>query len=64
MIPIPVNRFKRRLMEGDRQVGLFMALADPYVAEIAAGAGFDWLMIDGEHGPNDIRSIQIGRAHV
>ncbi len=32
-------------------------LADPYAAEIAASAGFDWLLIDGEHAPNDIRSI-------
>lgn len=29
----------------------------PYIAEISAGAGFDWLLIDGEHAPNDLRSI-------
>lgn len=32
-------------------------MADPYPAEIAATAGFDWLLIDGEHAPNDVRSI-------
>jgi 4-hydroxy-2-oxoheptanedioate aldolase len=32
-------------------------LADPYSAEICAGAGFDWLLIDGEHAPNDLRTI-------
>lgn len=32
-------------------------MADAYAAEIAAGAGFDWLLIDGEHAPNDLRSI-------
>lgn len=57
MIKLPVNRFKKRLRDGDRQVGLFMALADPYVAEIVATAQFDWIMIDAEHGPNDVRSI-------
>ena len=32
-------------------------LADPVCAEICAGAGFDWLVIDGEHAPNDVRSV-------
>ena len=31
-------------------------MADPYLAEVSATAGFDWLLIDGEHGPNDLRS--------
>ncbi len=39
------------------QIGLWLALADSYSAEICGGAGFDWLVIDGEHAPNDIRSI-------
>ena len=30
---------------------------DAYVAEITATAGFDWVLIDGEHAPNDLRSI-------
>ena len=32
-------------------------MANPYTAEVCATAGFDWLLIDGEHAPNDIRSI-------
>ncbi len=49
-----VNSFKRALAEGQRQVGLWQALANPYTAEICAGAGFDWLLFDGEHAPNDV----------
>lgn len=53
---LPPNRFKQGLA-GDRvQYGLWVGLADPVAAEIAAGAGFDWLTIDQEHAPNDARS--------
>ncbi len=38
-------------------MGCWLGLADPYCAEISASAGFDWLLIDGEHAPNDLRSI-------
>ncbi len=51
------NRFKDRLRQGTLQIGFWLSLADAYTAEICAGAGFDWLLIDGEHGPNDLRSI-------
>ena len=51
------NRFKARLLQGDLQIGCWLALADPYGAELCAGAGFDWLLIDAEHAPNDNRSI-------
>ncbi len=51
------NGFKAALQQYETQVGLWLALASPYSAEICAGAGFDWLLIDGEHAPNDVRSI-------
>jgi 4-hydroxy-2-oxoheptanedioate aldolase len=52
------NTFKAALKNGGRaQIGLWLGLANPTCAEICAGAGFDWLMIDAEHAPNDIRSI-------
>ncbi len=51
------NRFKQALAAGDVQYGYWLALADAYSAEIAATAGFDWLLIDGEHAPNDLRTI-------
>ena len=54
---MPVNTFKLRLQSGEAQIGLWLGLADPYCAELAANAGFDWLLIDGEHAPNDLRSI-------
>jgi len=51
---VPVNTVKAALREGRVQIGLWQALANAYTAEICAGAGFDWLMFDGEHAPNDI----------
>jgi len=53
---MPRNQFKRRLGEPGVQYGIWVSLADAVAAEISAGAGFDWLVIDGEHSPNDIRS--------
>lgn len=50
------NPFKHALAEGKPQFGLWAALADPYVVELLATAGFDWLLIDNEHAPNDVRS--------
>lgn len=51
------NTFKAALARREPQVGLWLALGDPYTAELCATAGFDWLLIDGEHSPNDVRSI-------
>ena len=56
---IPTNDFKRRLLAGETQFGLWSGLVDPVAAEICAGAGFDWLLIDGEHAPNDVRSVLV-----
>lgn len=54
---VAVNRFKQALREGRPQIGLWQALASPITAELCAGAGFDWLLLDGEHGPNDIPGL-------
>jgi 4-hydroxy-2-oxoheptanedioate aldolase len=51
------NTFKSALAAKSPQIGLWLGLADPYAAELCAGAGFDWVLIDGEHAPNDLRSI-------
>lgn len=56
-MPAPVNHFKHRLKAGECLHGIWLGFANPYAAEMAATAGFDWLLIDGEHAPNDIRSI-------
>ena len=53
----PLNPFKQALAERRPQIGLWLGLANAYSAELCAGAGFDWLLIDGEHAPNDLRSI-------
>ena len=53
----PVNTFKQALRERRPQIGLWMGLASDYIAEICALAGFDWLVIDGEHAPNDLNRI-------
>lgn len=54
---LPANPFKQALAERRPQIGLWQGLASHYSTEICAGAGFDWLLIDGEHSPNDLRSI-------
>ena len=56
-MPAPENTLKHRLAAGEVLHGIWLGLADPYAAEIAATADFDWLLIDGEHAPNDIRSL-------
>lgn len=56
-MPSPTNAFKAALRSGRPQIGLWLNMADPYAASLAGHAGFDWLVIDGEHGPNDLRSI-------
>ena len=52
----PINTFKQALQAGRPQIGLWLGLADAYCAEILAGTGYDWLLMDGEHAPNDVRS--------
>ena len=54
---LPRNTFKQALGIFERQVGLWSGLASPIAAEILAGAGFDWIVIDGEHAPNDIGTL-------
>jgi 4-hydroxy-2-oxoheptanedioate aldolase len=53
----PINQFKLALQQKRKQIGLWLGLASPYSAELCAGAGFDWLLLDGEHAPNDVRSL-------
>ncbi|QDI77850.1 MULTISPECIES: aldolase/citrate lyase family protein [Leisingera] len=57
-MPAPKNTFKQALSQGKRQIGCWMSFADGQIAEIMGTCGFDWLVIDGEHAPNDIRSIR------
>ncbi|MFT0547546.1 HpcH/HpaI aldolase family protein [Allopusillimonas ginsengisoli] len=51
------NAFKIALASHQQQYGLWCSLASNVTAEVVAGAGFDWLLIDVEHSPNDLRSV-------
>lgn len=51
------NAFKDALKAGRPQIGLWLGLANSYSAELLAGAGFDWLLIDGEHAPNNVQTV-------
>jgi len=53
----PENRFKKALRHQQPQIGLWMGLGSTLTTDICAGAGFDWLVIDGEHGPNDLTTL-------
>jgi 4-hydroxy-2-oxoheptanedioate aldolase len=54
---IPRNDFKHALREGRHQLGLWCSLSSHYAVEVVAGAGFDWLLLDMEHSPNDLESL-------
>jgi 4-hydroxy-2-oxoheptanedioate aldolase len=54
---ILTNTFKQALRQGKPQIGLWAALAHPVTAEICAGAGFDWILLDGEHAPNTLQTL-------
>ena len=52
------NQLKSALAAGKRQCGIWMSLTSPMVAEIVADAGYDWILVDGEHAPNDLTSLR------
>ncbi len=56
-MPAPLNPFKVALAARQPQIGLWLGLANPVTAELCSHAGFDWLLVDGEHAPNDIPTI-------
>ncbi|WP_038367769.1 aldolase/citrate lyase family protein [Bosea sp. UNC402CLCol] len=64
---LPSNRFLASIRSGQPQIGLWLSLASGYATEAVAGAGFDWLLIDTEHSPNDLSSVltqlQVLAAH-
>lgn len=52
---LPKNKFKAAL--GRPQIGFWCSLANAYAAEIIAGAGYDWLLLDTEHAPADLETV-------
>lgn len=51
------NIFKKALLEGPPQLGLWSTLASNIVADILSDAGYDWIAIDMEHAPNEIPTV-------
>ncbi len=51
------NLFKQALAAGQVQIGLWSAFTSPYVTEMLGGSGYDWVMLDTEHSPNDVPQV-------
>ena len=56
-MPVPKNHLKAALATKTPQIGIWLSLASAYSSELLSDVGFDWLLIDAEHGPNDIPTI-------
>ena len=54
---LPQNPFKRALKAGKVQIGLWSSLSSNYSVEVIAGAGYDWILLDCEHSPNDLENL-------
>ncbi|WP_375255121.1 HpcH/HpaI aldolase/citrate lyase family protein [Yoonia sp.] len=53
----PVNTLKKALQAGQVQHGIWLTSGTGVLAELSGKAGFDWCLIDGEHGPNTVSDI-------
>ena len=51
------NKFTHAIAAGEKQIGLWVTLANPFVSEVTAHSGYDWTVIDMEHSPNDYFSV-------
>jgi len=56
-MPDYTNRFKASLKAGQANIGLWISIPDAFTTEICATAEFDWMLLDGEHTPNDARTV-------
>jgi 4-hydroxy-2-oxoheptanedioate aldolase len=54
---LPRNAFKHGLAKGELQIGLWCSLCSNIAADIVSDAGFDWLLLDTEHSPNEIPDL-------
>lgn len=57
-MPAPHNPFKAALAAKQPQIGLWVSSGEAAITELVATADFDWLVLDGEHAPNDLRSLR------
>jgi 2-dehydro-3-deoxyglucarate aldolase len=60
-IPTPYtafpNRFRQDLIAGKRLIGCWCSLGSPITTEVLGVAGFDWILLDAEHAPNDVLTL-------
>ena len=54
--PFP-NQFRRDLLAGKTLFGCWSSLSSHISTEVIGVAGFDWILLDGEHAPNDISTF-------
>ncbi len=54
---LPRNAFKHAIARGETQIGLWCSLCSPITAEIVSHSGFDWLLLDTEHSPNEVPDV-------
>lgn len=54
---MPINTFKRALKAGEQQIGIWNTTPGPVVAELLAGTGFDWILVDTEHSISDLPDV-------
>ncbi|MDH4294508.1 MAG: HpcH/HpaI aldolase/citrate lyase family protein, partial [Betaproteobacteria bacterium] len=55
---LPVNQFKKAIKAGKPQVGIWSSMCSAISAEVLADAGFDWVLLDTEHSPNELPIVQ------
>ena len=67
---LPINTFKHAILSGKKQLGFWSGLSSHVTVEVLANAGFDWLLLDTEHSPNELpmvhsqlQAISQGSAH-
>ena len=54
---IPENHFKRRLLAGEQQIGIWMSSVSPLISEMISLIGYDWMLFDTEHAPVDVAGV-------
>src|SRR5271165_4913102 len=51
------NIFRQDIIARKKLIGCWCSLGSPITTEVLGLAGFDWLLLDGEHAPNDVLSL-------
>ncbi len=54
---VAINPFTQAIAEKRKQIGLWISLSNSYAAEVIAPAGYDWVLLDMEHSPNELQSV-------